>query len=370
MNLGFGLAVLIVVFFSAYAIYITDESDKARKWTTSTYETINKLKDFNSHIRELDIYKKEFLHEPTEDNLREYYKKLSTIIGLYNSIDLKKSVTSSDQELELRQLEELILNNFNCDEICLSEKKIKGEVIAREYQDNLRAEAIISLVQGSIDKLINLESVSLVSRLEREKFYARILSLIVMIGSPFTLLLFLVLILVINRDVNLRNQYVAELHEISLRDELTSLYNRRGFIQLGAEKLSNLVKNKTKVLLYFIDMDGLKKINDTHGHKVGDEALVSFSNIMKQCFRLSDVIARLGGDEFAVLVSGDSVSSEIIEKRIQKKIHEFNDTNASKFKLSVSIGLEEIDSDNLSSLEELLEKADKKMYERKKSRTA
>jgi diguanylate cyclase (GGDEF)-like protein len=190
--------------------------------------------------------------------------------------------------------------------------------------------------------------------------------MIVLIGSPFTVLLFIILILVVNKDINLRNQYEAELHEISLRDELTGLYNRRGFIQLGKEKFEQAIANKKKILLYFLDLDGLKKINDTLGHKEGDVAIFAFANILKQCFRLSDIIARMGGDEFSVLVTGGTVIPDMIEKRLIKKIHAFNNSNEVNFKLSVSIGLEEFNPENPVALEDLLDKADIKMYERKK----
>jgi diguanylate cyclase (GGDEF)-like protein len=114
-------------------------------------------------------------------------------------------------------------------------------------------------------------------------------------------------------------------------------------------------------------MDGLKSINDTLGHEFGDMAIRDFSKILKQSFRLSDVIARLGGDEFAVIMVDEHVTPEMVTKRLQRKINEYNELNSMNvYKLSISLGLESFDPKNPITIEEMLRVADEKMYHQKK----
>ena len=85
---------------------------------------------------------------------------------------------------------------------------------------------------------------------------------------------------------------------MSLHDELTGLYNRRGFITLAEQQLKIADRMKTSILLLFGDLDGMKFINDTFGHQEGNQALIDTTNILKDTFRGSDILARVGGDEF------------------------------------------------------------------------
>ena len=89
---------------------------------------------------------------------------------------------------------------------------------------------------------------------------------------------------------------------MAVRDELTGLTNRRGFLTLADQQLKLALREKLPLLLVFIDMDGLKAINDKLGHAVGDRALVDLGDVIRETFRESDVIGRLGGDEFVALV--------------------------------------------------------------------
>lgn len=98
-----------------------------------------------------------------------------------------------------------------------------------------------------------------------------------------------------------RHKVITGLYDITFLDELTGLYNRRGFLMLARRQMEMLRRDKKGFVIIYADMNGLKQINDIHGHHVGDKALISLSEILFSSFRRNDIIARLGGDEFAVI---------------------------------------------------------------------
>ncbi len=157
------------------------------------------------------------------------------------------------------------------------------------------------------------------------------------------------------RSVNTR------LSDISLRDELTGLYNRRGFIQ---ESTRHLHSNPESFLLGFIDMNELKPINDTLGHDEGDIAIRAVSEILRQSFRDHDILARVGGDEFAVLVK-DVGEEQVarLERRFNEKCEKMSDELHKPYRLSFARGY--VVGNASSDLEALMAEADEKMYKNK-----
>lgn len=172
-----------------------------------------------------------------------------------------------------------------------------------------------------------------------------------------------------NRDISKRKRLEEKLSNLSFRDELTDLYNRRGFLTLAEQQLKMANRLKRGISLVFADLDGMKKINDTLGHKEGDSALIDTSNILKKTFRESDIIARIGGDEFAVLaVETHDVSIEVFIARLKSNLEAHNVEELHHYKLSLSIGFSCYDPDNPCSIEKLLALADTNMYEQKRKK--
>ena len=138
-----------------------------------------------------------------------------------------------------------------------------------------------------------------------------------------------------------RSQQQEKLKALSFVDELTGVYNRRGFLKLVEQQI--LLANRTKkgLCLMFIDLDGLKSINDQHGHKIGDMALQETADILRTTFRRSDVVARMGGDEFVILmIEGLDASDVIIKGRLKKAVEQRNrQKTKSDYQLSLSMGL-------------------------------
>ena len=157
-----------------------------------------------------------------------------------------------------------------------------------------------------------------------------------------------------------------KLERLSVMDELTGLYNRRGFLNLAKQQISLKERNNNDLLLVFFDMDGLKKINDTLGHSFGDYAIVSLANLLRKAFRGTDIIARIGGDEFVILAaecSGDEYTK--IRSRLDHSVDEFNASSDQKFQLSFSSGAVPFDPDSKFTIEQLMEKADAELYKEK-----
>ena len=163
-------------------------------------------------------------------------------------------------------------------------------------------------------------------------------------------------------------QEIAAL-KLAITDPLTGLANRRGLATLGEQMLSVAERMKFPVELLFIDVDGLKPVNDEQGHDQGDRLLQDLAALLEDTFRESDVIARLGGDEFCALLSGTAATGAghaIV--RLQGAIDQHNDSAARPYHLSVSIGHVGFPADETVGLEEMLRKGDEAMYEVKRSR--
>lgn len=168
-----------------------------------------------------------------------------------------------------------------------------------------------------------------------------------------------------------RQQMLVELRHTTLIDELTGVYNRRGFFTLGKQqlKLYDRYMDKKMIYVFFADLDHFKWINDSFGHHIGDQALRDAAGILLNTFRDSDIVARIGGDEFAVLALGTrDISKEVIINRFLEKLDEFNSMEIRDFELSVSIGAVQYNPDNYNSISELLFEADTEMYESKNNK--
>ena len=170
-------------------------------------------------------------------------------------------------------------------------------------------------------------------------------------------------------DITERKQMEEEIRELSFRDPLTALYNRRGFITLAEQQLKAATRVQRKMLLAFLDVDGLKWINDTLGHEAGDKALVDAAEVLRRTFRESDIIARVGGDEFAVLaIEMTDLNPELLPNRLQHTIDAFNTDESKPYRLSLSWGMTVYEPGTTQSLDQLMSAADALMYAQKKAK--
>lgn len=166
-----------------------------------------------------------------------------------------------------------------------------------------------------------------------------------------------------------RKRLLTEMRNLSLRDHLTGLYNRRGFFALTEQRFKVARRENTRLLFIIADLDGLKAINDTYGHELGDHAIKDAADVLKNTFRESDIIGRIGGDEFAIVVAENlPESAETVTSRIRDKIAAFKKEHIRHYQLSISIGLAHCDPSSSCSIDEMLANADELMYQQKKAK--
>jgi|GEM_PF-1255814 len=174
-----------------------------------------------------------------------------------------------------------------------------------------------------------------------------------------------------HRDITERKQIEENLRDLSLIDELTGLNNRRGFTVLADQLLKTAIRLRLGVALIYLDLDGLKIINDNLGHSEGDRALIDTAELFRKSFRASDIIARLGGDEFVGLaVEITENSSSAILTRLENSLAVHNAQEDRPYRLSISYGIARSAPEEPYTLDLLLKNGDQLMYEQKRSKAA
>jgi len=168
-----------------------------------------------------------------------------------------------------------------------------------------------------------------------------------------------------------RKRAEEELRSLTLIDDLTGLYNHRGFFTLAEYHAKGARRTGQSSSLIYADMDGLKQINDTFGHSEGSIAIAKTAAILRLTFRDSDIIARIGGDEFAVLAPAvTSTEIDNIIERLRVNLQVCNEESTAGYELSLSIGWVIIDHRNGASIEVLMAQADRAMYANKRRKRA
>ena len=172
----------------------------------------------------------------------------------------------------------------------------------------------------------------------------------------------------INADLALASQY-DQVKTLSLTDQMTGSYNRRGLYSLGEHKRGLAQRLQCGLGIIFLDIDNLKTVNDTAGHKFGDLAITLLSDTVHQASRSTDVIARIGGDEFVLLfLLTDEDFLTDLKQRIGDMYRKARADYAELAIIDVSIGSQCYEHNDMPSLEDMLEQADSLMYENKKNK--
>lgn len=165
-----------------------------------------------------------------------------------------------------------------------------------------------------------------------------------------------------------RHRQLMELRDLSMTDPLTGLLNRRGFWTLADSHLRMTKRQRKRSLILSVDLDGLKEVNDTHGHEEGDRAISTTAELLTYCLRDSDIVARFGGDEFVAFAFDiDDFGEVALRQRIEDCVAQVNETGELAYELSMSIGTTVVTGAE-KSLDELLRKADQALYREKSKR--
>jgi len=165
-----------------------------------------------------------------------------------------------------------------------------------------------------------------------------------------------------------RHRLLSALRNLSLIDELTGLYNRRGFTDLSAHYVKLSRRTGRPLTLIFLDVDRFKTINGTLGHHVGDRALLRVADLLRASFRSSDLLARLDADHFAVLAPEAEDSTDVLVNRLRSAVARFNDGSRDPYRLSVSLGAARFEGEPDVQLKDLLERAGAVMEEEQRSK--
>jgi len=251
---------------------------------------------------------------------------------------LKKETEQTQQQQRLEQL------NLNIKE---AEKKLNQQVSELQQQSN-----IIELKEEKITG-------------QRQLLYITIALALIM----------LLLKVVVLRDSRIRKQANKELaklneqlYELATTDDMTTLFNRRHFLELAQRELNQLQRTKSLGAVLMIDIDHFKKINDEHGHAAGDQALIGVANILKENLRSYDIVGRIGGEEFSMFLPNSDIDTATqIAERIREKIADLSTSfQQTSIKLTISIGLTAIKEDE-NSIDSVINRADKALYQAKSS---
>ena len=174
---------------------------------------------------------------------------------------------------------------------------------------------------------------------------------------------------VISKDVTALKREEGKLRNLSFTDELTGLYNRRGFFAMAKQQITLAELQGNGMILIYTDLDGMKGINDKLGHTIGDLAISDTANALLKTFRRADMIARIGGDEFVILATETpGTDIETLISRLKENLNTYNDKPNRNYELKLSVGVARYDPTQPCSLEELLSKADTLMYEDKQKK--
>jgi len=175
-------------------------------------------------------------------------------------------------------------------------------------------------------------------------------------------------LLLLLREGHRLDRFEAGLRLVSLIDELTHIYNRRGFLLLGEQSFQSARRQKLPLSVLYFDLDNLKPVNDAFGHATGSRLLREFAEILNQHCRASDVVARVGGDEFAVV---STASGEALERQLQRiaaAVSERNRHGQRPYRIRYSVGRASCDPTQSPGFEDLVAEADARMYEHKQAR--
>ncbi|GAX60296.1 two-component sensor kinase [Candidatus Scalindua japonica] len=169
------------------------------------------------------------------------------------------------------------------------------------------------------------------------------------------------------RHAIMRHKGRVELQSLSLVDDLTGMYNRKGFLLFAQQQLSIAIRTKRGMILFYIHIEGLNEINRESSRQYEDLAKIETANILKEAFRESDIIARHSRDEFtAIAIESFDANNEIIITRLQEEINNRNKQENRQYKLSLCIGTAYYDTEELCTIEELINRAKKAMIEQRK----
>lgn len=364
---GFVIAMLILsalTVLSYRSIYLLISTGN---WVAHTQEVLRRLNRLQADIAEAESNTRGYAI--TGDGLYlEHYAATADSAAATGKLVRQLTADNAAQQRRLDALEPTIVERFAAMREVIESRR-SGNTNQVVQLVRTRGESLGSEIRKRTEEMKEEERRLLAERSEASEASARRTLGLLLVGTLLSFALLSLVFYLLGRDIAEHKRTGEMLQQLSLTDELTGLYNRRGFIALAEQQLK-FVKSermKNKMSLFYADMDGLKQINDQFGHEAGSQAIVKVAEVLKETFRETDIIARIGGDEFTILAVDTSADKEhAIKARLQENIRRRNETGDSPHHLSLSVGMAQADEVGVTSVEELLARADEAMYAQKR----
>lgn len=364
---GFVIAILVlsVLTLSSYrSIYLLIST---RNWVTHTQEVLRRLNRLQADVAEAESNTRGYAI--TGDRLYlEHYAATADSAAATEKLIRQLTSDNAAQQRRLDALEPTIAERFAAMREVLDSRR-NGDADQVVQLVRTRGEPLGGEIRKRTEEMKEEETRLLAERSEASEVSAHQTLGTLLLGTLLSFALLSLVFYLLNRDITEHKRMGEMLQQLSLTDELTGLYNRRGFIALAEQQLK-FVRSKrmeNDLSLFYADMDGLKQINDQFGHEAGSQAIVKVAEVLKQTFRETDIIARIGGDEFTILTVDVSPDEEhAVKARLQENIRRRNETGDSPHPLSLSVGMAQADEVGVTSVEELLARADQAMYAQKR----
>lgn len=364
---GFVIAILILsaLTVSSYrSIYMLISTGS---WVAHTQEVLRRLNRLQADVAEAESNTRGYAI--TGDGLYlEHYTATADSAAATEKLVRRLTADNAAQQRRLDVLEPTIAERFAAMREVIDSRR-GGNTNQVVQLVRTRGESLGSEIRKRTEEMKEEETRLLAERSEASEASARRTLGLLLLGTLLSFALLSLVFYLLGRDIAEHKRMGEMLQQLSLTDELTGLYNRRGFITLAEQqmKFARSSRMKNDLSLFYADMDGLKQINDRFGHEAGSQAIVEVAEVLKETFRETDIIARIGGDEFTILAVDVSADKEhAIKARLQENIRRRNETGDSTHPLSLSVGMAQAGEVGVTSVEELLARADKAMYAQKR----
>jgi diguanylate cyclase (GGDEF)-like protein len=365
---GFAAALLLLLTLGLITYRVTGGLVEDSGWVAHTYQVIGLLEDTERAAINTETAQRGYVIAGDERFLAPYRDAVPRVESDLGRIE-QLTRDNPAQQRRVAELRRRLADKLNVvGEVITLRREGRAEEAASVVRSG-RGEEAMNSVRQQIAEMVGEETRLLALRTEASKSSARrvILTFFLLTAFVFALLVFSYLLF--RRDVAQRRARARALHDLSLTDELTGLYNRRGFLLTAERSVRSARREDQNLLLLFADMDGLKRINDRHGHDEGSRAIAAAGEVLRRTFRDSDVLARFGGDEFVALVADPTGKGpEFFIERLSEALRRHNEQATAPYTVSLSVGATRFDG--TLGVEEAVARADELMYQNKRRKGA
>jgi diguanylate cyclase (GGDEF)-like protein len=364
MVAGFATALLLLLTLGLITYRVTATLIEDNGWVAHTYQVIGLIEDAQTAVTNAETAQRGYVITGDERFLAPYSDAQPRVE--LNLVRLEQLTSDNPaQQHRVAELRRRVSDKLAVvSEVVALRREGQAEEATRIVRSG-RGEEAMSVVRQIITGMIGEETRLLALRTEASRSSARRVNFTFFLLTAFIFVLIVLCYLLFRRDVARRRARARTLRDLSLTDELTGLYNRRGFLLTAERRVKSAQREGEDLLLLFADMDGLKHINDEHGHDEGSRAIAAAGEALRHAFRDSDVIARLGGDEFAVLVADPGgKGSDFFRERLGEGLRRYDEQSEAPYRLSLSVG--SVRFDGALTIEEAISRADMLMYQNKR----